>query len=374
MSETPAATASLAVTHRPRAFLEIAGQRHVVAVLTGALRNPQPPAQILLSGPSGLGKTTLARLYAAALLCDEAPAGELCGRCSSCRDTISGSGAHPDVVELDAASSGGKDDVKELAMRSSLAPSRGAYRVYIIDEAHAISAAGSQAFLRLLEQPPSHVTFILCTTAPEKLPVALRGRCLTGELVPPAPADVATRLVTIAEREGWPVDMDTALRIVGASDPETGVRGAVGSLAKLAPVLRAGRRLRDEDLTQLSAALDPAVVTDLIEAIRAHDRRRVLSLYDSCGVPDRVLRRHLIDRTRELLRMASTATGLDTAIWWLETLLTAQGGAGHLEAALLALASPHLRPDPGAVLAATGRAEAVLARLEDALQHTRVEE
>jgi DNA polymerase III subunit gamma/tau len=200
------------------------------------------PQQLLFSGGSGLGKTTIARICAAALFCETPMAlrndADCCGRCVSCLDIVNGT--HPDVIEIDAASNGRVDEIREIASRAHLAPLRGTHRVYIVDEAHGLSPSGGQAFLKLLEEPPAHVMFMLATTDPQKMLHTNRSRCVEFELTPPSQDDVVQHLIGVARDEGVTLDETSAAGIVGASERDLGVRGVLMSLEKLLPLLRSG--------------------------------------------------------------------------------------------------------------------------------------
>lgn len=226
-------TGSFAATFRPRRFSEVVGQRHVVAPLRRAVASNSLPHQLLFVGSSGLGKTTLARVTAAALLCDARVDDEPCGVCDSCLDLFTPGAQHPDVAEFDAASNGNKDDIREIAQRATLAPMRGAFRVMIIDEAHGLSASGGQAFLKLLEEPPPHVIFMLATTDPQKMLATNRSRCIEFELLAPTAADMAENLTRVARSADRDIAGDVALEVVDATDPALGVRGTVMLLEKL---------------------------------------------------------------------------------------------------------------------------------------------
>jgi DNA polymerase-3 subunit gamma/tau len=159
---------------RPSTFGQVVGQQHVTDVLQASLSQDRVGHAYLFSGPRGVGKTTSARLLAMAVNC-EAAADRPCGQCESCR--LVRSGAHPDVIELDAASNNSVEDIRDLREKTGLASMRGGHRVWILDEAHMLSRAAANALLKTLEEPPPRLVFILATTEPEKLPPTVLSRC-----------------------------------------------------------------------------------------------------------------------------------------------------------------------------------------------------
>src|SRR5438552_10334969 len=166
---------SLYRKYRPQAPSEVLGQEHVVRALVGSVREGRLSHAFLFCGPRGTGKTSMARILAKMVNCEQAPTAEPCGTCEQCLRIRDGS--HLDVVEIDAASHGGVDDARELRERAPTAPAMGREKVYILDEAQRLSREAFDALLKLFEEPPPAVRFVLATTEPHKMPATIVGRC-----------------------------------------------------------------------------------------------------------------------------------------------------------------------------------------------------
>lgn len=227
---------SLYRKYRPLTFESVVGQEHIVSTLKNAVTEGRLSHAYLFCGPRGTGKTTMARILAKALLCGraaDAPAGAGCmpdGTCAEC-DAIA-EGTHPDVYELDAASRTGVDNVREEIVNSvGFAPVRGKYKVYIIDEVHMLTTAAFNALLKTLEEPPSHVVFILCTTDPQKILETILSRCQRFDFHRIGTEDLIGRMRYICEQEGFDYD-DEALEIV-AKHARGGMRDALSTLEQL---------------------------------------------------------------------------------------------------------------------------------------------
>ena len=189
----------LARKWRPKSFSELMGQEHVVTVLTNALSQQRLHHAYLFTGTRGVGKTTIARIFAKSLNCDLGLSAEPCGKCETCVDIDNG--RFVDLLEIDAASRTKVDDTREILDNVQYAPSRGRFKVYLIDEVHMLSRSSFNALLKTLEEPPEHVKFILATTDPHKLPVTVLSRCLQFHLKALTVKQIETQLITILNNE-----------------------------------------------------------------------------------------------------------------------------------------------------------------------------
>src|SRR5437660_3887513 len=190
---------ALARKWRPKKFSELTGQEHVRRALVNALESGRVHHAFLFSGTRGVGKTTIARILAKCLNCETGVRAEPCGVCVSCLEIDAG--RFPDLIEVDAASRTRVDDTRELLDNVQYAPTRGRFKVYLIDEVHMLSAHSFNALLKTLEEPPPHVKFLFATTDPQKLPVTVLSRCLQFNLKRLSVALIAARLAYIMDAE-----------------------------------------------------------------------------------------------------------------------------------------------------------------------------
>ena len=191
---------ALARKWRPKTFGELVGQEHVVTALTNALERGRLHHAYLLTGTRGVGKTTIARILAKSLNCVNGVTATPCGTCAACTDIDAG--RFVDLLELDAASNTGIDNMREILDNARYAPTVGRYKVYLIDEVHMLSKGAFNSMLKTLEEPPEHVKFVLATTDPQKIPVTVLSRCLQFNLKPLPPPQIAQRIESILAAEG----------------------------------------------------------------------------------------------------------------------------------------------------------------------------
>lgn len=265
---------SLYRKYRPLTFESVVGQQHIVSTLEHAVAEGRLSHAYLFCGPRGTGKTTMARILAKSLLCQGADAARAAGAsgcmpdgtCPECEAIAAG--AHPDVYELDAASRTGVDNVREEIIGSvNFAPVRGAYKVYIIDEVHMLTAAAFNALLKTLEEPPSHVVFVLCTTDPQKILETILSRCQRFDFHRISNDDIVGRLRFICEQEGFAFD-EAALEIV-AKHARGGMRDALSTLEQLS-VFGDGS-VRVEDARDLLGEVASTVLSEFACKIAVRD-------------------------------------------------------------------------------------------------------
>ena len=263
---------SLYRKYRPQTPSEVLGQEHVIRVLTGAVRDNRLAHAFLFSGPRGTGKTSTARILAKMVNCDEGPTPEPCGVCEQCvaiRD-----GGHMDVREIDAASHGGVDDARELRERAPTAPAMGREKVYIIDEAQRLSREAFDALLKVFEEPPPGVRFVLATTEPHKIPATIVSRCQSFEFRRVGSEVLAAHLVKIADAEDIKLSEISADAI--ARHSEGSVRSALSVLDQAA--LLGGGEITEEVLSALLGAPPLEMQYALADALAVGDSRTVFGL------------------------------------------------------------------------------------------------
>ncbi|MCG5531243.1 DNA polymerase III subunit gamma/tau [Halorhodospira halochloris] len=261
---------ALARKWRPRRFEDVAGQEHVLRALSNALAEGRIHHAYLFSGTRGIGKTTVARILAKCLNCEEGITATPCRECPSCREIDQG--RFVDLIEVDAASRTRVEDTRELLDNVQYSPSRGRFKVYIIDEVHMLSGSSFNALLKTLEEPPDHVKFLLATTDPQKLPVTVLSRCLQFHLRRLPSALICERLLKIAGDEGVEVDSGAALRLARAAD------GSMrDSLSLLDQALAYGDgAAREDEVAAMLGSLEGSQVLDIIEALAGGDSDRVV--------------------------------------------------------------------------------------------------
>ncbi|MDO8478938.1 MAG: DNA polymerase III subunit gamma/tau, partial [Candidatus Rokubacteria bacterium] len=264
----------LARKWRPQVFAAVVGQDPVTRTLQNALASGRVAHAYLFTGPRGVGKTTTARLLAKALSCTNRTGPEACGACPSCLDFVSG--APMDVMEIDAASNTGVDDIRTLRENVKYAPARGRFKIYIVDEVHMLSGPAFNAFLKTLEEPPAHVVFVLATTDPRKIPATVLSRCQRFDFRPIPPELLTTTLTEILTKEGVRFEPGALPLLVRAA--EGSLRDAL-SLVDTA-IAYGGGALDESSVARLLGSSAPVHVRGFLAALLARDGARALEAID----------------------------------------------------------------------------------------------
>ncbi len=251
--------------YRPGTFDDVIGQPHVVQTLVNAVSTKRIAQAYLFSGTRGVGKTTVARILAKALNCEQGPTGTPCGTCLNCTEIAQGRSV--DVIEIDGASNTSVDDVREIRENVKFTPFKGAYRVYIIDEVHMLSNSAFNALLKTLEEPPSHVVFIFATTEIHKIPATILSRCQHYNFRRIAKTEVIARLRHVAEQDGIAIEDRSLAALARAS--EGSMRDGLSLLDQA--VAFGGKSIVHADLEALLGAVPQELLRSLIRAVISQD-------------------------------------------------------------------------------------------------------
>ena len=257
-------------TYRPSTFDEVAGQEHIVRTLKNALATGKLAHAYLFAGPRGTGKTTMAKLLAKALNCDEG-IGHQCNECKNCKAIIDGT--HPDVLELDAASNNGVDEIRDLIDKVKYGTILGRYKVYIIDEVHMLSTGAFNALLKTLEEPPEHVIFILATTEPHKILPTILSRCQRYDFTKLSDKDIKNRLKDVLEKEGVTYNEEAIDIIISLADG--GMRDALSILDQV--LAYSQNKLEVQDILDIFALESKDEKLGLLNSIIQKDVSDVLA-------------------------------------------------------------------------------------------------
>lgn len=265
----------LARKWRPQTFADIVGQDHVVTALVNALKANRLHHAYLFSGTRGVGKTTVARVLAKALTCEQGISAEPCGTCETC--VAIAEGRYVDLIEVDAASRTRVEDTRELLENVQYAPTRGRFKIYLIDEVHMLSGHSFNALLKTLEEPPEHVKFLLATTDPQKLPVTVLSRCLQFTLRHISTEKITQQLQTILEKEQIAADTQALIPLADAADGS--MRDALSLLDQ--GIAYSGGKLDEQSIHQMLGTVPSEQVDALVNSICEFNTAQAMELIQS---------------------------------------------------------------------------------------------
>ena len=288
----------LARKWRPHTFKDLVGQEHVVQALVNGLDQDRVHHAFLLTGTRGVGKTTIARILAKCLNCEKGVSSTPCGECGSCIDVDEG--RFVDMLEIDAASKTKVDDTRELLETVQYTPSRGRYKVYIIDEVHMLSGHSFNALLKTLEEPPPHVKFVLATTDPHKLPITILSRCLRFSLTRLLPDQISGHLDKILRAESIKAEESAIMRIARAADGS--MRDGLSLLDQA--IAYGGGSLKDSDVASMLGSIDHVHIAAMIDALSCSDAPALMSIVNELVLQSRKLETALDELAEAMHRIA----------------------------------------------------------------------
>lgn len=289
--------------YRPSKLKEVVGQTVIIQILRQILKSGSIPHSFIFAGTRGIGKTTIARIFAKAINCEKLTFGDACGKCANClaieqEQTV-------DIVEIDGASNNGVDEIRDLRDKCVFLPQNLKYKVYIIDEVHMLTTAAFNALLKTLEEPPTHVVFILATTEPHKIPKTIQSRCMNFSFLTLTEAEIEGQIIEVAKKEKITLEKEAAALI--AKKAEGAMRDALVLLDKA--VAYAGQKIDKETVLKIIGGVDENEILKIINSLDSADLTSAVAMLDAllkAGKSENSIIDALIDNFKQILLKIST--------------------------------------------------------------------